>query len=127
MRRIARAIARGRLVVFDYGHRARTLFHPLARRRGTLAAHSGGRRGGDPLERPGEQDLTAHVDWDEILSVGEKEGLESEGPIRQGRFLTEAGLFDFARDEAQKWRAYRLVDPGGMGDEISVLVQSRGI
>ncbi len=124
-RRLARSLARGRLVVFDYGHRARSLFHPLARAAGTLAAHRGGRRGGDPLDRPGEQDLTAHVDWDELVSAGEAEGLESDGPIRQGRFLSEAGIFDFVRDEAEKWRAYRLVDPAGMGDEISVLVQSR--
>jgi SAM-dependent MidA family methyltransferase len=126
-RRLARTLARGRLVVFDYGHRARMLFHPLARPGGTLAAHRGGRRGGSPLERPGEQDLTAHVDWDELVSVGEEEGLASEGPTRQGRFLTEAGIFDFAQDEGEKWRAYRLVDPAGMGDEISVLVQSRGL
>ena len=126
-RRLARSLSRGRLVVFDYGHRSRTLFHPLARPAGTLAAHRGGRRGGDPLERPGEQDLTAHVDWDELVAAGEAEGLTSEGPIRQGRFLSEAGIFDFVRDEAEKWRAYRLVDPAGMGDEISVLVQSRGM
>jgi SAM-dependent MidA family methyltransferase len=126
-RGLARALARGRLVVFDYGHRERTLYHPLARPAGTLAVHRGGRRGGDPLDRPGEQDLTAHVGWDEIVAAGEDEGLESEGPIRQGRFLTESGIFDFARTEAEKWRAYRLIDPAGMGEEISVLLQSRGI
>jgi len=126
-RRLARMLARGRLVVFDYGHRTRTLFHSVARPYGTLAAHSGGRRGGDPLDRPGEQDLTAHVDWDELVAAGEGEGLETDGPIRQGRFLSEAGLFDFVRNDAEKWRAYRLVDPAGMGDEISVLVQSRGL
>jgi SAM-dependent MidA family methyltransferase len=126
-REVARALERGRLVLFDYGHRARTLYHPLARRSGTLAVHSRGRRGGDPLDRPGEQDLTAHVNWDEILAIGEKEGLASEGPIRQGRFLTRAGIFDFAIDEAAKWRIYRLVDPAGMGDEISVVVQSRAM
>ena len=71
--------------------------------------------------------MTAHVDWDELVRAGEAEGLESEGPIRQGRYLAEAGIFDFARHEAEKWRAYRLVDPAGMGDEISVLVQSRGM
>jgi hypothetical protein len=41
--------------------------------------------------------------------------------------LTESGIFDFAGNEAEKWRVYRLVDPAGMGDEISVLIQSRGI
>jgi SAM-dependent MidA family methyltransferase len=126
-RRLARALARGRIVLFDYGHRARTLYHPLARPAGTLAVHEGGRRGGDPLERPGERDLTAHVDWDELIAAGESEGLETEGPIRQGRYLTESGIFDFAGNEAEKWRVYRLVDPAGMGDEISVLIQSRGI
>ena len=50
----------------------------------------------------------------------------TEGPIRQGRYLTETGIFDFVDGEAEKWRVYRLVDPAGMGDEISVLVQSRG-
>ncbi len=124
---LARALACGRIVLFDYGHRARTLYHPLARPGGTLAVHRGGRRGGDPLERPGEQDLTAHVDWDELIAAGEDEGLASEGPIRQARFLTESGIFDFASDEREKWRVYRLVDPGGMGEEISVLIQSRGI
>lgn len=126
-RGLARALRSGRLVVFDYGHRARTLYHPLARRGGTLAVHVRGRRGGDPLERPGERDLTAHVNWDELVAVGVEEGLSTEGPMRQGRFLTRAGVFDFAPGEAEKWRVYRLVDPGGMGEEISVLVQSRGV
>jgi SAM-dependent MidA family methyltransferase len=126
-RRLARALARGRLVLFDYGHRAHTLYHAFAVPEGTLAVHEGGRRGGDPLDRPGERDLTAHVDWDELIAAGESEGLATEGPIRQGRYLTESGIFDFAANEAEKWRIYRLVDPAGMGDEISVLLQSRGI
>jgi SAM-dependent MidA family methyltransferase len=126
-RRLARLLERGRLVLFDYGHRARTLYHPLARRGGTLAVHSGGTRGGEPLERPGEQDLTAHVNWDELVAIGEEEGLAIEGPVRQGRFLTRAGVFDFAGNEAEKWRVYRLVDPAGPGDEISALVQSRAM
>lgn len=124
---LSRALARGRLVLFDYGHRAPTLYHPLARRGGTLAVHAAGRRGGDPLDRPGTQDLTAHVDWDELLEAGGREGLTNEGPIRQGRFLVESGIFELARTDAEKWRAYRLVDPEGMGEEISVIVQSRGM
>jgi SAM-dependent MidA family methyltransferase len=126
-RRFARALARGRLVAFDYGHRASVLYHPLARRQGTLAVHFAGRRRGDPLSRPGEMDLTAHVNWDDLLGAGEEEGLVSEPIARQGRYLTEAGLFEFAESQAEKWRAFRLVDPEGMGEELSVLVQSRGL
>ncbi len=126
-RRLSRALRRGWLVTFDYGHAARILYHPLARREGTLAVHRGGRRGGDPLERPGEQDLTAHVNWDVLLSAGESEGLHADRLARQGPFLIEAGIFDFAGGDAEKWRIFRLVDPEGMGEEISVLVQSKGV
>ena len=62
-----------------------------------------------------------------LLAAGESEGLHTDHLARQGSFLTEVGIFDFARNEAEKWRIFRLVDPGGMGEEISVLVQSRGV
>jgi len=122
---LARALARGSLVTFDYGHRAATLYHPLARPSGTLAVHSGGRRGGDPLARPGEVDLSAHVNWDALVRAGESEGLATRGVFRQGTFLAEGGIFDFAANDREKWRAFRLIDPEGMGEELSVLIQTR--
>jgi SAM-dependent MidA family methyltransferase len=125
--RLARALLRGRLVAFDYGHRAGVLYHALARKQGTLAVHFAGRRRGDPLSRPGEMDLTAHVNWDDLIAAGEQEGLISAPILRQGRYLTEAGLFRFVESSAEKWRAYRLVDPEGMGEEVSVLIQSRDL
>ena len=88
---------RGWLVAFDYGHPARILYHPFARPEGTLAVHIGGRRGGDPLEDPGHRDITAHVNWDVLLAAGEAEGLRTLTLARQGMYLTEAGIFDFAR------------------------------
>lgn len=126
-RRLARALRCGSLVAFDYGHRAPILYHPQARRKGTLVVHFAGLRRGDPLARPGEVDLTAHVNWDVLVRAGEQEGLATRGIIRQGPFLLEAGLFDFVRGPTEKWRAYRLVDPEGMGEELSVLIQSKGI
>jgi SAM-dependent MidA family methyltransferase len=126
-RHLARALRVGWLVAFDYGHPARILYHPFARRDGTLAVHIRGRRGGDPLEEPGSRDITAHVNWDVLLAAGEAEGLRTDRLARQGLYLTEAGIFDFARSDAEKWRIFRLVDPGGMGEELSVLVQSRGV
>ena len=125
-RTLARALSRGFLVAIDYGHRSSILYHSSARRHGTLAVHFAGLRRGDPLSRPGHVDLTAHVHWDLLIEAGEAEGLETVGVVRQGRFLVDAGLFDFVSDDAERWRAYRLVDPEGMGDELSVLVQARG-
>jgi SAM-dependent MidA family methyltransferase len=125
-RRLAGALERGSIVTFDYGHPARILYHPFARPQGTLAVHRGGRRGGDPLERPGEVDLTAHVDWDVLLAAGEEQGLAADRLMRQGMFLSEIGILDFVRSDAEKWRVFRLLDPEGMGEAISVLVQRKG-
>jgi len=124
-RALCRLIRKGRIATFDYGHRARILYHPHARPRGTLAVHSGGRRGGDPLASPGLVDLTAHVNWNDLIAAGDAEGFTSEGIGRLSRFLIEAGLFeDAARD---KLSALRLLDPDGLGETLSVLVQSKNV
>ena len=67
------------------------------------------------------------MNWDLLISAGEAEGLRSDRLVRQGLYLTEAGLFGFAGGDAERWRIVRLVDPDGMGEELSVLVQSRGV
>ncbi len=123
-RRLARALARGSLVTFDYGHRAPALYHPLARAAGTLAVHSAGRRGGDPLARPGEVDLTAHVNWDALARAGEEEGLATRGVFRQGRYLAEAGLLDFVADDS---REVARVSPDRSGGNGGGIVGSRSI
>jgi SAM-dependent MidA family methyltransferase len=124
-RKLARLLARGRIVTFDYGHRAPVLYHPVARAAGTLATHSGGRRGHEPLERPGEIDLTAHVNFDDLILAGEAEGLRTDRLSRQYLFLAESGLFEDAPGRAIE--ALRLFDPEGLGEAISVLIQSREV
>ena len=124
-RSLARLLSRGRMLSFDYGHRAAVLYHPHARRSGTLAIHFGGRRGGDPLANPGEVDLTAHVNWDDLVEAGSAEGFETDGRMRQSEFLLAAGLFENVAD--RKLEAMRLFDPEGIGEMLSVLLQSKGI
>ena len=148
-RSLGRLVARGRLLTFDYGHRAPVLYHPHARRSGTLAVHARGRRGGDPLTEPGDVDLTAHVNWDDLERAGEAEGFVTERRMRQSEFLLSAGLFqdagarlvqDAGRPPADETRdgrvgetrgrhfeAIRLFDPEGLGDDLSVLLQSKGM
>jgi len=132
-RSLARLVGRGRMVAFDYGHRAPILYHSHARRSGTLAVHSGGRRGANPLERPGEVDLTAHVNWNDLERAGEAEGFATERRMRQSEFLIAAGLFEDAGGRlvedagGRRMEALRLVDPEGIGDALSVLLQSKGM
>ena len=127
-RTLARLLARGRIVAFDYGHRASVLYHPHARFSGTLAVHARGRRGGDPLDRPGEVDLTAHVNWDDLAAAGEAEGFATTARMRQAEFLMRAGLFEDAGGHPERrLDAIRLFDAEGIGEHLSVLVQSKGM
>ena len=76
MRQIARAIERGLLViiVIDYGY---TRNQQLAgRHRGTLMAYRHHSASPDPYQAPGEQDLTAHVNFTALAAACEQEGMQ---------------------------------------------------
>ena len=46
----------------------------------------------DPLDAPGEADLTAHVDFDALARVAEHAGVTVHGPASQGDFLRALGI-----------------------------------
>jgi NADH dehydrogenase [ubiquinone] 1 alpha subcomplex assembly factor 7 len=87
----------------------------------------------DPLSRPGEADITAHVDFATLTLAGRKIGAQVHGPVTQGAFLDALGLSQ--RAEALRARANpaqladidaaqaRLTDmrPAGMGSLFKVL------
>ena len=86
-------LARGYLVVVDYGHEARDLYHPT-RGRGTLLAYHRHRVSEDFLLRPGEQDLTAHVDFSSLSAAARAAGARRLGLVTQSRFLLALGALD---------------------------------
>lgn len=46
----------------------------------------------NPLQAPGEADLTAHVDFSRVAHLAREAGLQVSGPISQGRFLRALGI-----------------------------------
>jgi NADH dehydrogenase [ubiquinone] 1 alpha subcomplex assembly factor 7 len=46
----------------------------------------------DPLERPGETDLTVHVDLAAMARAARRAGAQAWGPVPQGVFLPRLGL-----------------------------------
>lgn len=46
----------------------------------------------DPFAAPGEQDLTAHVDFASLAAAARLEGVTVHGPVGQGRFLKALGI-----------------------------------
>jgi len=66
----------GRLLTVDYGLAAEELFAP-ERSCGTLRAYRRHQVTDDVLANPGEQDITAHVNFTAIQRAGESAGLET--------------------------------------------------
>ena len=126
---LARRLGRGLLVTCDYGFERERLFDPRVRRHGTLACYTRQRVHRNPFVKVGEQDLTAHVDFTTLLRAGEAAGLATVALTRQALWLTACGLFEELQgaDLATRHGAMALLDGEGMGEEIRVLVQGRGI
>jgi SAM-dependent MidA family methyltransferase len=94
IRDAARRLRRGFIILIDYGHEARELYSPT-HAAGTLTTFSGHRSAGMEsvsdappwLRAPGEQDITAHVDFTSIRTAAEEEGLTTLGFLDQTYFL----------------------------------------
>lgn len=129
-REAAGMLAHGKLLAIDYGHGAGELFSP-ARPRGTLRAYHRHHVSDDLLANVGEQDLTAHVNFAAIQSVGEAAGLATESFTPQPQFLTQilgAAMTDesFGGWNARRTRQFQtLTHPEHLGRAFRVLVQSR--
>lgn len=141
---VARWVERGVIVTFDYGYAEEQLFRSRARRFGTAAAYAGHRVSRDLLANPGEQDLTAHVNFTDLRRAGERAGFSTLFFDRQAKFLLSLGANEhelFApvtdaqvatADEGiellqRRDDARRLILPDGIGEEIRVLVQGKAV
>lgn len=126
---LARKLGRGLLVTCDYGYERERLLDPRVRMQGTLACYSRHRVHRNPFVLVGEQDLTAHVDFTALRRAGEAAGLTTFAFTRQALWLAACGLFEDLQDGSAETRlaAMALLDGEGMGEEIRVLIQTRGI
>jgi SAM-dependent MidA family methyltransferase len=126
----ANILERGKLLTVDYGLTADELFSP-ARTNGTLRAYFRHHVVGDILANPGEQDLTAHVNFSAIQKVGEEAGLKTESLCTQPQFLTQILAQMQKGKKTGEWNAARarefqtLTHPEHLGRAFRVLVQSR--
>ena len=134
---VGRRLQRGFLLTIDYGHEAADLFdaHHMA---GTVLAYSDHRANEDFYAAPGEQDLTAHVNFTVLRQWGARAGLESLGRVSQTAFLLALGkendfadLYEDGMSETERLRARlqlkTLIFPEGMGERFQVLIQQKGV
>jgi SAM-dependent MidA family methyltransferase len=123
---LARALERGALVVLDYGEAGRARYErPLPR----LRTYLGGMAGGDPLDAPGTQDITVDVDFGQVRTAGEGEGLRTTLDVAQPEWLlahgAQAAIAELPRHDTGRLWLEALSDPEGSGAAFRVLVQER--
>jgi SAM-dependent MidA family methyltransferase len=130
MQQVAAVLDRGVVLTIDYGHTAQDLYGP-ERTQGTLLCYFSQMTSDDPYTRVGLQDMTAHVDFSTLASVGEEQGLHLTGFTNQMSFLMGLGLDEMLAGldpEGADFRAaLHLLKPEGMGRTFKVLIQHKGI
>jgi SAM-dependent MidA family methyltransferase len=134
--RIASSIQRGFIVAIDYGY---TREEQLAgRHRGTLKAIRQHSVSDNPYEAPGEQDITADVNFTALAAAAEKHGTRTHKLVTQSQFLLGIGEANEFADAFEECRVPQerakvalqlkhLVTPAGMGESFHVLVASQGV
>lgn len=126
----AYALERGKLMTIDYGMTTHELIWP-ERKDGTLRGYYCHHPTGDLLANPGEQDLTAHVNFSELIATGERNGLKTETFETQAQFLTRIVARAWKGENVESWSSSRarqfqtLTHPEHLGRSFRVLVQSR--
>ena len=138
MDRIAQALRnrRGFVVLIDYGY---TREEQLAgRHRDTIMTYRQHVATPSPYQAPGEQDITAHVNFTALQARGVESGLEQIELVTQCQFLIGIGEATEFADAFQDCRLPQerakvalqlkhLISPEGMGETFQVLLMSHNV
>lgn len=134
--RAAADIEHGFVVIVDYGYTREEQF--AGRHRGTLKAIRQHSVSANPYEAPGEQDITADVNFTALAAVAEQQGMRAQKLVTQSQFLMGIGETNEFADAFEECRLPQerakvtlqlkhLVTPAGMGESFHVLVASKGV
>lgn len=135
---IARALAKGFVFTIDYGYLASELFNS-SRMKGTFVCFYKHTSNENPYMNIGEQDITAHVDFSNLIRIGESIELNTVKYTTQGQFLIDWGILDIAErysgEEGSSDISYQknrmaiknLFLPNLMGDKFKVLIQEKNL
>ena len=126
-------LGQGTALLIDYGMSAAEYYAP-SRRDGTLQAYAKHQRSSDLLAQPGQQDLTAHVNFTSLQAQAEEVGFEIVQLTDQHHFLTHMARNTLLEMEARcadngptpsdaKWlrQFQQLSHPTTMGRQFKVL------
>lgn len=137
MERLGGWLGKGFVLSIDYGGPAEKVYAPH-RKKGTLRSYYRQLLVGDPLARPGEQDLTIDVDFTALVAAGNRAGLRTLGVVPQGDLLRGLGIIELEHEAVKGIKSEleasqvafdfrKLYEPEGMGDRFLVLLQAKNL
>ena len=136
MNQLAAEAGQAVFVIVDYGY---TRQEQLAgAHRGTLMTFRHHSAANNPYEAPGEQDITAHVNFTALAAAAESNGMRVQPLVTQSQFLLGIGEFTgfadvFEDTRLPQERAKRalqlkhLINREGMGEAFKVMLASKGV
>lgn len=115
----------GVIFLIDYGFSRREYYHH-DRHMGTLMCHQQHQASTDPFIRPGEHDLTAHVDFTAVAEAAVSASLNLAGYTTQAYFLLSCGITNYQTDSELERQQLnhaikKLTLPHEMGELIKVI------
>lgn len=130
MATLAERLVKGAAFFIDYGFPAHEYYH-TQRHMGTLVCHHRHLMDTDPLQLPGEKDITAHVDFTAMALAWQEAGdafqppreLGTLGFCNQGRFLLNCGIDQLLQEAslAEQNAALKVIQEHEMGELFKVL------
>jgi len=132
---LAERLEAGAMLLIDYGFGESEYYHPQ-RSQGTLMCHYRHLAHDDPLQLPGLQDITAHVDFSAVAHSAMSAGLALLGYTTQTHFLLNCGLTDLLAQTSPEdtatylplaAQAQKLLSPAEMGELFKVIALGKGI
>jgi SAM-dependent MidA family methyltransferase len=124
---LAERLTRGAAFFIDYGFPEAEYYHPQ-RTGGTLMCHRAHLADANPLEAPGEKDITTHVNFTGIAVAAQNAGMDVLGYTSQARFLMNCGVMNELQSADLKSRvnAQKLLTEHEMGELFKVLGLTKG-
>lgn len=119
----------GFVITIDYGYPRQDYYSP-ERTNGTLLCYYEHKALDNPYFKPGEMDITSHVDFTLLRELGEKYGFLNVGFTQQGSFLVSLGINEIFYEVSERtWRDMEalkfLIFPEGLGISHWILVQAK--
>lgn len=135
-RSLSSKLKEGIILTIDYGYTNEEWSEPI-HSKGSVRGYYKHQMIKDVLSYPGQMDITTHIHWDALKSIGSEEDLKLDAFVVQNEFMISCGVLEFLTStqdqnpfsmEHKRNRAIRsMIQSDGISSHFKALIQSKGI